>query len=190
MRHARAAQEGESRNATDEPVRSGRQSRLNRQYSVLALTALVVLVSAVGLYAVRNYRSVDPEGLWKKGQAALSAGKIDDAEAAAISLSRLREPTPWDRMLLAQVDVARLRTDEAVSQLERIPDDHPAAAQARLLAGRSNYGGNRVRFAEQYLLEAVRLNPKQVAAHRELIYIYGYQLRRRELDAEFRDWLA
>jgi hypothetical protein len=116
----------------------------------------------------------------------LRAGRIDEAEAAALSLSRLRVPTPGDRTLRAQVDVARKRPDDALSELSRVPDEHPAATQARLLAGQIELRRNRVRIAERYLREAVRLDPKQVMAHRELIYIYGYQLRRRELDAEFR----
>jgi predicted Zn-dependent protease len=89
-------------------------------------------------------------------------------------------------MLRAQIDVARQRPDDALSELGRIPDDHAAAAQARLLAGQIELRRNRARIAELYLREAVRLDPSQVMAHRELIYIYGYQLRRRELDAEFR----
>jgi predicted Zn-dependent protease len=162
---------------------SGRPSRRKRLLSAIALTALTALI---GLYALRFRRSPGPDGLWQRGQSALNAGRIDEAEDAAMSLSRLRDPTPWDWMLQAQVDVARNRPDEALSKLDRVPDDHPAAAPARLLAGQVELRRKRVRTAEQYLRNAVRLDPKQVSAHRELIYIYGYQLRRRELDAEFR----
>jgi tetratricopeptide (TPR) repeat protein len=162
-----------------------RLGRLSRRDRLLAATALTVLIASIGLYALRSRRAPGPDDLWKRGQGALSAGRIDEAEAAAMSLSRLRDPTPWDRMLQAQIDVARSRPDESLGKLDSIPDDHPAAAQARLLAGQVELRRNRVRTAERYLREAVRLDPKQIPAHRELIYIYGYQLRRRELNAEF-----
>jgi lipopolysaccharide biosynthesis regulator YciM len=162
---------------------SGTRSRHKLLLSALCLTALAILIA---LYALRSRRSPGPDRLWQSGQAALRAGRIDEAEAAALSLSRLRVPTPWDRTLRAQVDVARNRPDDALSELGRVPDEHPAAAQARLLAGQIELRRNRMRIAERYLREAVRLDPKLVMAHRELIYIYGYQLRRRELDAEFR----
>src|SRR5207245_1511075 len=58
--------------------------------------------------------------------------------------------------------------------------------QARLLAGQIELRRNRVRAAEAHLLAASRLDPKLVQAHRELIYIYGMQLRRVDLNVQFR----
>ncbi|MGC1718496.1 MAG: tetratricopeptide repeat protein, partial [Isosphaeraceae bacterium] len=115
----------------------------------------------------------------------LSAGRIDLAEAAANRLSRLREPTPLDCMLRAQLDIAHGRAEEAVAGLMRVPDEHPMAAQAHLMAGQVELRRHRARFAEQYFRKALQLNPKLVQAHRELIYILGHQLRRTELNAEF-----
>jgi tetratricopeptide (TPR) repeat protein len=43
-----------------------------------------------------------------------------------------------------------------------------------------------LRFAEQAFHRAIQLDPKLVQPHRELIVIYGYQLRRSELAGEFR----
>jgi tetratricopeptide (TPR) repeat protein len=59
------------------------------------------------------------------------------------------------------------------------------AAQARLMAGQIELRRDRVRFAEQSFRAALRLDPGVVQAHRELIYIYGMQLRRPELTSEF-----
>lgn len=56
---------------------------------------------------------------------------------------------------------------------------------ARLLAGQTELRRDRVRRAEQWLIAAIRLDPRLVQAHRELIFIYSTQLRRIELDAEF-----
>jgi tetratricopeptide (TPR) repeat protein len=53
------------------------------------------------------------------------------------------------------------------------------------MAGRVELRRHRARIAEELFRNALRLDPGQAAAHRELIYILGYQLRREELAAEF-----
>jgi tetratricopeptide (TPR) repeat protein len=58
--------------------------------------------------------------------------------------------------------------------------------QAELMAGRLERARKRLRSAEAHLLNALRLESGLIEAHRELIYIYGIQARRREVDAEFR----
>ena len=88
-------------------------------------------------------------------------------------------------MLRGQLALAQHRPDDALAELARVPDDHYMAAQARLLAGQVEIRRDRFRFAEPALREAVRLDPKLVQAHRELILIYGFQLRRSELAGEF-----
>ena len=54
-----------------------------------------------------------------------------------------------------------------------------------MLAGQTELRRSRVRYAEEWLIAATRLDPRLVQAHRELIYIYATQLRRAELNAEF-----
>jgi len=81
--------------------------------------------------------------------------------------------------------MAPKKTKLALDALARVPDDHYMAPQARLLAGQSELRRDRVRQAEEWLRAALELNPQLVQAHRELIYIYGMQLRRTELGAEF-----
>ena len=85
----------------------------------------------------------------------------------------------------AQYAAARQEPDAALADLPRVPDDHLAAAKARLLAGQIELRRDRVRRAEEWFLEAIRLDSRLVQAHRELIYIYGMQLRRAELSAQF-----
>jgi tetratricopeptide (TPR) repeat protein len=58
-------------------------------------------------------------------------------------------------------------------------------AQARLLAGQLELRRDRARVAEEAFRAAMRIDPALIQAHRELIYIYGVQLRRAELNAEF-----
>jgi len=150
------------------------------------IAAIIMILAIVpGLWYFSFRKAEDPEALWRAGEANLRADQIDLAEAAAKRLRQLREPTPLDYMLRAQVDIAQDRPEEAVAALMRIPDDHPMAAQARLMAGQVELRRHLGRFAEQYFRKAIQLDPGLVQAHRELIYILGHQLRRPELNAEF-----
>jgi predicted Zn-dependent protease len=127
----------------------------------------------------------NPDDVWRAGEASLQAGRIDLAETALNRLRRLRQPTPMDLMLRAQIDLAQDRTDQALAELNRIADDQPAAARARLLAGQVELRRHRARIAEQHFRAALRIDHGLVASHREMIYILGYQLRRAELAGEF-----
>src|SRR5437879_585762 len=87
----------------------------------LAWTASTLVVSALaawGYWAVRRERS-DPETLWAQAQADLQGGRFERVEAAVARLARLREPTPRDWLLRAQLAVARNRTEEALADLAR-----------------------------------------------------------------------
>ena len=168
------------------PQGAGRQlERPARGHRTWIAVVIMILAILPGLWYFGFGRSEDPDAIWQAGEADLSAGRIDLAEAAANRLSRLREPTPLDCMLRAQLDIAHGRAEEAVAGLMRVPDEHPMAAQAHLMAGQVELRRHRARFAEQYFRKALQLNPKLVQAHRELIYILGHQLRRTELNAEF-----
>ena len=168
------------------PQGAGRQlERPARGHRTWIAVVIMILAILPGLWYFGFRRSEDPDAIWQAGEADLSAGRIDLAEAAANRLSRLREPTPLDCMLRAQLDIAHGRAEEAVAGLMRVPDEHPMAAQAHLMAGQVELRRHRARFAEQYFRKALQLNPKLVQAHRELIYILGHQLRRTELNAEF-----
>jgi Flp pilus assembly protein TadD len=148
-----------------------------------ALVLVLVLVAGGGFFWLRH---IDAEAVWNAAEADLGEGRIDQADATARRLGWLRKPTPEDWFLRAQVALARQRTDDSLDALARIPDDHPLAPRARLMAGQAELRRHRARSAEQLLREAIRLDPGQASAHRELIYILGYQLRREELAAQFR----
>jgi tetratricopeptide (TPR) repeat protein len=149
-----------------------------------------VVVGAVGavlgLWASRGLTATDPDRVWREAEDDFMARRYDRAEAALGRLARLRKPTGVDRMLAAQVAMVRDRNDQALDELARIPDGDPMVAQARLLAGQLELRRRRMRSAEALLREAVRLDPSLVQAHKELVYIYGMLLRRRELHGEFR----
>lgn len=144
---------------------------------------LLVIAAVVGRSLVRP--SATPDGLWAEAETSLRAGRVAEARAAVGRLGQLRDPTPLDWFLRGQVALAEGRADDALLALAKVPDDHAMAPQARLLAGQVELRRHRARIAERLLREAIRLDPGLVQAHRELIYILGYQLRRVELNAEF-----
>ena len=150
----------------------------------LSLCVVALVVGYGGLRAVR-VGTTNPDEIWKRAEADLENGKLGSVDSALEQLSRLRKPNPLDWFLGGQLAVARHHADEAIDLLSRVPDDHYLAPRARLLAGQTELRRSRVRYAEEWLIAATRLDPRLVQAHRELIYIYATQLRRAELNAEF-----
>ncbi len=149
---------------------------------------ILVLFIAVGLGTawLAARRRIDPDRLWSDAERSFLAGHRDRAREALRTLGRLRPRTGLDRMLEAQLATADGRFDEALAAIGRIPDDHPIAAQAQLLAGRIERQRRRIRKAEAAFRRALAIKPGLIEAHKELIYILGIQSRRREVDAEFR----
>ncbi|WP_052315648.1 hypothetical protein, partial [Singulisphaera acidiphila] len=99
-------------------ARPGRSGRLR----LVALGLLSAL--ALGSLVAFVWPSPDPEAVWKQARAAFEARDFARVEAELARLGRLREPTSLDRMLHAQLAIARGRVDEAIADLDRIPDDH------------------------------------------------------------------
>ncbi len=152
----------------------------------IAFVAMAVVVAGgVGPFVAGCAGRADAEAVWVRAQADLDAGRIDGAERSVDRLRRLREPTDRDRLLRGRLAVARGRPDQALAELALVPDESPLAASARLGGGQVELRRKRFRHAERLLREAGRLDPRLIQAHRELIFIYGFQLRRAELSAEF-----
>jgi predicted Zn-dependent protease len=152
---------------------------------ILWLTLLVLLLGGAAL-SLSPARERNPDRLWARAEEDFRAGRYKETEAALARLAGLRAPTSLDHMLQAQLFLARKREDDALAALAQIPDTEPIAPQARLLAGQVELRRSRLPAAERFLVAATTLDPKLVQAHRELIYIYGMQLRRPELNARFR----
>jgi tetratricopeptide (TPR) repeat protein len=147
-----------------------------------AFAAVIVGTGALGAWGAWSRSGADPERIRQETAADLQAGRYEHAAAA---LARLRDLTPRDYFLKAQVEKALRQPDQALADLARIPDDDPAAPQAHLLAGQIELRRDRVRLAEEALLAALALDPTLVQAHRQLIYIDGMLLRRRQLNEHF-----
>jgi tetratricopeptide (TPR) repeat protein len=147
----------------------------------LGVVGLGVLFSFLLPGMVRWRRGPSPEAIWAAAEADFRAGRWERAEVGLDRLARVRTPTVEDWILRGQVAMARGQIDEALADLARVPDNHRLAPQVRLKAGQLELRRERPRAAEHLLRQAVALDPTLVQAWRELIYIYGIQLRRAEL---------
>lgn len=158
----------------------GRSSRLRK----LGLGAGVVVTLGIALAML--WPKPSPDQVWNQAKGAFEARDFPEADRLVKQLARLREPTPLDRMLRAQVAMGMNRDGEAFEDLKQIPDDFKMAPAARLQMGQMELRRNRFNAAENYFLQAIKLDPNRIQAIRELIYIYGIQLRRADLNATFR----
>ncbi len=149
-----------------------------------AAFALVLCCGVVAAWrATRG--PTNPDRVWADAERAFLAGHWDRARASLKALERIRPKNPMDWILEAQLATAEGHPDQALAAIDRIPGDHPIAAQALLLAGRIERQQNRLTKAESAFRRAIAVKPGLVEAHKELIYILGIQSRRREVDAEF-----
>jgi tetratricopeptide (TPR) repeat protein len=94
----------------------------------------------------------------------------------------LRRPTSFDRLLRGMIASSKQRYDEALAELSEVSEGHPIAPLARIAAGQAELRRGRIRDAEKYFLDAVRLAPYALQARRELAYIYNIQHRQTEMD--------
>jgi tetratricopeptide (TPR) repeat protein len=148
---------------------------------------IAVFVAGAGGASWLSTRSQpDPERLWVNAEQAFRAGRWNEAQAGLRRIELLRSKTARDWLLQAQLASADGRTDLALEALAHVPENDSLAGQSALMAGRLERSRNHVRAAEAFYRKALAAQPGLIDARRELIYIYGVQLRRREVDAEFR----
>ncbi len=153
------------------------------------LTVLVVAAVAGAVFAGwLMSRQSDPsqsQRLELQARLALRSHRLAEAQERLDQLAAIRQPTSEDRMLLAELASAQKREEHALSQLSAIPDSDPVAPRARVLTGQIERKQNRLKPAEQEFLNALKLDPELDSARRGLIFLYGMQSRRTELDAQF-----
>jgi tetratricopeptide (TPR) repeat protein len=166
------------------PGMSSNRIRTRRSFAWVAVISLALAI--VGVVAVWPRTRVNPQRLWDEAQNALKSGDLATAQAKLVSIGRLRAPTNFDWSLRAQIAVASGRPDEALAALSHIPEGDRLAAQAFLMAGRIERQRNRMPAAEANFRKALACDPGLIEAHKELIFILGMQLRRREVDATFK----
>jgi len=171
---------GSVESKTEAGAKSSGMSRAKR------LQTLGACVVALGILLTLVWPKPNAEAVWTLAKTAFEARDFPEADRHLKQLSKLREPTTLDWMLRAQVAMGMNRDPEAFEDLKHVPDDHPMAASARLQMGQMELRRNRFMSAETYLLQSLKLDPNRIQARRELIYIYGIQLRRGDLNAAFR----
>ena len=160
---------------------------MNRNRQQTSLICLACLGLALALLLSRTSRfAEDPELIYEQALALVEAEKFDQAESVMQRLRKSRLPTVLDHGLQARVDIAKGRVDQAIDNLSVIPDDHPLAGWARLRCGQLERSRMRFRKAENWLQETLRIDENSVEARRELVYVYGMQLRRSVLHDQFR----
>jgi len=138
------------------------------------------------LVAVRGRDHSSPAELIAETRLALKNRQWSRAQVLLTLLSRRRSPTADDVALRAELELGCGRADQAIRLLVGTPESDPAAARARLVAGQIEMSRDGARGAEALFLEALRLDPKLAPARRELIFLYGMQARRADLNAQFR----
>jgi tetratricopeptide (TPR) repeat protein len=174
---------------TSERVETKATSTRARGWRAVAMT-LGLAILAVGVIVALvlwSQPAADPDRIWAAAEESFRSGREDEARAMLERLARLRKPNELDRMLRAQLHMARNELEPAVADLNSIPDGHALAAQARLLAGQIELRRERLRPAEAYLRKAIALDPAIASARKELIYIIGMQMRRKDLLEQFRE---
>ncbi len=177
----RSPSESPGRDGTGEPVLTAR--RASRRV-VFGASLACALIAAGVLW--RGLNRPDPDRIWRMAEASIQAGRADEANRGLRLLASLRSRTAEDWLLQAQVSSALGNDDDALAALAHVPDNHPLSAQAWYMAGRLEIQKKRLRRAEAAFRRAIELDSGLVKAHQELVYLFGMQLRREEVDAEFK----
>lgn len=149
--------------------------------------ALVILLGVAGIAAYRLLPapSEPPNALRERAAMLVDADQPAEAKRLIDRVLAVDTPTDRDRLILGIAQKKLGDADTALDTLAAIPDDSPLGPKARYVQGQIERERSRARIAEQHLLHALELDPKLGEARGELIYIYGMQLRRRDLSEQF-----
>ncbi len=163
------------------------ESRRSLRLVVLGVGGVVAAVAIV-MWAMKfqSARPSDLDAVWNAAENAINQGQIEPARRLLETLEQARTPVAEDWFLRGQIEIAEGEPDLAIASLSKVPDDHKLAAQAAYITGRIERDRFRMRLAEAAYNRAVRLEPRFIPARRELVYILGMQIRRKEINEQFR----
>ena len=140
------------------------------------LMVSVAMCAAIGAACVFLFQ---PES---QSRSALAVGPGRPEKRASrsreTSLNRLLELRPaadeqW--LVLGQLAMTKGKDGLALESLARVSDRHPMAAGARIWEGTIELENQRARKAEAAFLRALRLDPRDTTARRQLISLYCIQ---------------
>ena len=150
------------------------------------LMVSVATCAAIGAACVFLFQPErNPDRLWQSVQEDLKNGRLDRAEASLNRLLELRPAADEQWLVLGQLAMTKGNDGLALESLARVSDRHPMAAGARIWEGTIELKNQRARKAEAAFLRALRLDPRDTTARRQLISLYCIQRRRRELSEQF-----
>lgn len=159
----------------------------------LLVVAVVGALALSWLYWSGNtagpLRSASPgrlEAIRKEAARAAESQRWQESADALEELESRGALSDTDRLLLGRVEMGLGHAEAALAAVRAIPDSSPSAAQAHALAGQVELRRDRMAHAEREFLAAIALDPKIVQPRRELIYVYGMQLRREPIQEQFR----
>ncbi|MBX6314711.1 MAG: tetratricopeptide repeat protein [Isosphaeraceae bacterium] len=153
------------------------------RWGLLAVLALVV----AGSVALWVWPGPDRGRLWEQAKEEFKAQRWGRAEASLRRLARTGPLTTEQKILWSDVARNQGHPEQALALLADVPDSDPLASRVQLVRGQIELRWKHLPAAERHLRRALELDPKLIPAHRELIFIYGMQLRRAEIDVQFRE---
>jgi tetratricopeptide (TPR) repeat protein len=145
---------------------------------------MVVVIGGLGLtgwHAWSWYRST---ALWQEALAASRSRAWDRVETTLTRRAWYRPEDPVAILLRVEAALRRGDREAAARALAAVPDSSPQAESAHLSRGRLLKELYRPAEAIEEFRACLRLNPRQIAAHRELIIIFGIERRAGEQEAE------
>jgi tetratricopeptide (TPR) repeat protein len=156
--------------------------------AILIVLALLAAAAGVAWWYWPRGPEKDPMrlALLESALSEFNAKHYDRATALLNLRAAQVAPTALDWMLRARIAEARGLLAEAIDDLQHIPDSDEISSQAWLKAGQIEVARSRTRAAEAAYRHALKLNPEQFQAYRELAYLFALQHRKAECDAQFR----
>lgn len=88
--------------------------RIRRGWPWLLSLALIALVAGYGAFRLLQRDQANADALWAEAERDFMAGRYDRVDQAVVRLQRLREPTPLDWFLHAQLAMARNNNDQCL----------------------------------------------------------------------------
>src|SRR5262249_54694444 len=172
-----------NRNQGADVAMPGLAARPGMSWPVRAWAAVLVagLIALGGWLGWDAYRSGT---LWREARAAARAGAWDRVEAALVRRAWDRPADPGAIQLRVEAALPRGGRRNAARAPGAVPGAARLAESAHPMPGRLRKELYRPAEALPALRACLRLNPRQVEAHRELIIIFGIERRAGEQEAQ------